>query len=134
MPQAKTKAASLKLTAAEMQMMRLLWSLGPATAKQVHEAALRERPDLAYAAVLRLLQVMHSKGQLSRDESQKAHVYAALAEQAKVQTSLISDLAQKAFAGSAKALVMTALRSHVSKAERAEIQRLLSQEHDADEN
>ncbi|GGW99318.1 hypothetical protein GCM10011282_01390 [Undibacterium macrobrachii] len=105
--------------------MRLLWVLGPATAKQVHEAAMKERPEIAYASVLRMLQVMHSKGQLRRDESQKAHVYAAVEEQDTLQTNLVKDLIQKAFSGSAKALVLAALRSHVSKEEREEIQKFL---------
>ncbi|MBR7798670.1 BlaI/MecI/CopY family transcriptional regulator [Undibacterium fentianense] len=114
-----------KPTAAEMELMRLLWVLGPATAKQVHEAAIKERPDLAYASVLRMLQVMHSKGQLRRDESQKAHVYAAVEEQDALQTNLVKDLIQKAFSGSAKALILSALRTHVSKEEREEIQKFL---------
>lgn len=114
-----------KPTAAEMELMRLLWVLGPATAKQVHEAATKERPEIAYASVLRMLQVMHSKGQLRRDESQKAHVYAAVEEQDTLQNNLVKDLIQKAFSGSAKALVLAALRSHVSKEEREEIQKFL---------
>ncbi len=114
-----------KPTSAEMELMRLLWVLGPATAKQVHEAALKERPEIAYASVLRMLQVMHSKGQLQRDESQKAHVYAAVEEQDALQTNLIKDLIQKAFSGSAKALVLAALRTQVSKEEREEIQKFL---------
>nr|WP_315481141.1 BlaI/MecI/CopY family transcriptional regulator [uncultured Undibacterium sp.] len=119
------KSSPPKPTAAEMELMRLLWVLGPATAKQVHEAALKERPEIAYASVLRMLQVMHSKGQLQRDESQKAHVYAAVEEQDTLQTNLVKDLIQKAFSGSAKALVLAALRSHVSKEEREEIQKFL---------
>eukprot|EP01030_Chromulinospumella_sphaerica_P024071 gene24071-24131_t len=63
-----------KPTPAELEMLRLLWASGPATAKQVHQAALASRPDMNYATVLRLLQVMHSKGILSRDESQRAHI------------------------------------------------------------
>ena len=128
--QKKSKVV-VKPTPAEMQMMRVLWEIGPSTAKQVHEHAMQERPDLAYASVLRLLQVMHGKGQLSRDESQRAHVYAAIAEQDSVQTNLIKDLVQKAFAGSAKALVLAALKTHVSKEERAEIQKLLNENKDA---
>ncbi len=128
--QKKSKVV-VKPTPAEMQMMRVLWEIGPSTAKQVHEYAVQERPDLAYASVLRLLQVMHGKGQLSRDESQRAHVYAAIAEQDSVQTNLIKDLVQKAFAGSAKALVLAALKTHVSKEERAEIQKLLNENKDA---
>lgn len=114
-----------KPTSAEMEMMRVFWEIGPSTAKQVHEFAQKTRPEIAYASVLRLLQVMHSKGQLSRDESQRAHVYAPIAEQDSVQTSLVKDLIQKAFSGSAKALVLAALKSHVSKEERAEIQKFL---------
>lgn len=119
------KSSPPKPTAAEMELMRLLWVLGPATAKQVHEAAMNERPEIAYASVLRMLQVMHNKGQLRRDESQKAHVYAAVEEQDTLQTNLVKDLIQKAFSGSAKALVLAALRSHVSKEEREEIQKFL---------
>ncbi len=114
-----------KPTAAEMEIFKLLWVLGPATAKQVHEAGVKERPELAYASVLRMLQVMHSKGLLARDESQRAHVYSAVEAQDDLQTNLVKDLIQKAFSGSAKALVLAALRSHVSKEERAEIQKFL---------
>ena len=118
-----------KPTAAELEMLRLLFALGPATAKQVHAAALDTRPDMNYATVLRLLQVMHTKGLLKRDESQRAHVYAPLQEQDAIQTNLLKDLIQKAFSGSGKALVLAALRGgHVSKKERAEIQALLDQE------
>ena len=118
-----------KPTAAELEMLRLLFALGPATAKQVHAAALDTRPDMNYATVLRLLQVMHTKGLLKRDESQRAHVYEPLQEQDAIQTNLLKELIQKAFSGSGKALVLAALRGgHVSKKERAEIQALLDQE------
>lgn len=118
-----------KPTPAELEMLRLLWASGPATAKQVHQAALSSRPDMNYATVLRLLQVMHSKGILSRDESQRAHIYAPAQAQDALQTNLLKELIQKAFAGSGKALVLAALRGgHVSKKERAEIQALLDQD------
>jgi predicted transcriptional regulator len=118
-----------KPTASELEMLRLLFALGPATAKQVHAAALETRPDMNYATVLRLLQVMHTKGLLIRDESQRAHVYAPAQEQDSLQTNLLKELIQKAFSGSGKALVLAALRGgHVSKKEREEIQALLDQE------
>jgi predicted transcriptional regulator len=124
-----TNVAPPKPTASELEMLRLLFALGPATAKQVHAAALETRPDMNYATVLRLLQVMHTKGLLTRDESQRAHVYAPAQEQDSIQTNLLKDLIQKAFSGSGKALVLAALRGgHVSKKERAEIQALLDQE------
>ncbi|WP_256080268.1 BlaI/MecI/CopY family transcriptional regulator [Massilia sp. YIM B04103] len=118
-----------KPTPSELEMLRLLFALGPATAKQVHQAALESRPEINYATVLRLLQVMHTKGLLARDESQRAHVYSAVQEQDSIQTGLLKDLINKAFAGSGKALVLAALRGgHVSAGERAEIQALLDEE------
>jgi predicted transcriptional regulator len=117
-----------KPTASELDMLRLLWQLGPATARQVHEAAVAARPDMAYANVLRLLQMMHTKGLLVRDESQRAHVYAPAQPQDTWQTSLIKDLINKAFAGSGKDLILAALRGHVSEHERAEIQSILDRE------
>jgi predicted transcriptional regulator len=118
-----------KPTPSELEMLRLLYALGPATARQVHQAALESRPDMQYATVLRLLQVMHTKGLLRRDESQKAHIYAPAQEQDSIQTSLLKELIHKAFAGSGKALIMAALKGgHVSPKERAEIQRMLDEE------
>ena len=121
-----------KPTAAELELLKVLWQHGPATAKAVHQQALQTRPDLASATVLRQLQLMHAKGLVTRDESQRSHVYAAKQPQGQLQTSLLRDFIGRAFAGSGKALVMAALRGHVSREERAEIQRLLA-EGDTDE-
>lgn len=118
-----------KPTAAELEMLRLLFALGPATARQVHAAAQESRPEINYATVLRLLQLMHAKGLLTRDASQRAHVYAPAQAQDAVQTRLLKDLIQKAFSGSGKALVLAALRGgHVSAQERQEIQALLDED------
>ncbi len=123
-----SKHATPKPTAAELEMLRILWQLGPATAKQVHQAAVDDRPDMAYATVLRLLQLMHTKGLLLRDESQRAHVYTPAQAQDSLQTNLIKDLIHKAFSGSGKDLILAALRGHVTQAERAEIQAILDQD------
>ena len=113
-------------TAAELNLLRVLWRIGAAAdAKQVHEALLPERPEASYATVLRQLQLMHGKGLLSRDESQRPQRYAPAQAQDKLQTHLLKDLIAKAFAGSGKALVLAALKGHVSAKERAEIQQLL---------
>ena len=117
-----------KPTAAELDLLQALWPLGPATAKQVHEAMLADKPDLAYGTVLRLMQIMHTKGILVRDESQRSHIYAPAQAQDALQTNLLKDLMHKAFAGSAKALVLAALRSGISRKERAEIEKMLKEE------
>jgi predicted transcriptional regulator len=121
-----------KPTPSELELLRILWQLGPSTAKQVHEAIAGDRPDMTAATVLRLLQLMHAKGLLLRDESQRAHVYAPAQPQDALQTSLVSELIAKAYSGSGKALVLAALRGHVSKKEREEIQAILSGEAGSD--
>lgn len=119
-------------TTAELDLLQVLWRLGPADAKAVHEALLPDRPDATYATVLRQLQVMHGKGLLSRDESQRPQLYAPLQAQDKLQQSLVKDFIAKAFAGSGKALVLAALKSHVSARERAEIRQLLARTGDGE--
>jgi len=114
-----------KPTAAELSLLRVIWPLGASTVKHVHEAAQKERPDMTYATVLRLMQIMHGKGLLIRDDSQRSHVYAPAHAQESLRTGLLKDLIHKAFAGSGKDLVMAALSGHVTKKEREEIRKLL---------
>jgi predicted transcriptional regulator len=116
-----------KPTAAELDLLRVIWRLGPSTVKDVHAARVRERPELSYATVLRLMQVMHGKGLLVRDESERSHVYAAAHAQDALQTNLLGELIAKAFAGSGKALVLAALNGHVTDKERDEIKRFLKE-------
>lgn len=118
-------------TPAELDLLRILWHLGPADAKQVYEALRLDRADASYATVLRQLQLMHGKGMLTRDESQRPQRYAAALAQEKLQTSLLKELISKVFSGSGKALVLTALKEHVSADERSEIETLLRRDDNA---
>ncbi|OZI37499.1 BlaI/MecI/CopY family transcriptional regulator [Bordetella genomosp. 10] len=116
----------VKPTSAELDVLQTIWEIGPSTVKQVHAAMAPARPELTYANVLRLMQIMHGKGLLARDERERSHVYAAAQSQKATQGGLVKDLIRKAFAGSGKALVLAALREgHVSKQDRAEIEALL---------
>ncbi|WP_338770281.1 BlaI/MecI/CopY family transcriptional regulator [Massilia sp. METH4] len=117
-----------KPTPAELELLQALWPLGSATARQVHEALHASRPDLGYGAVLRLMQVMHGKGLLIRDDSARSHVYAPAQPRDTLQTNLLKDLLQRAFAGSAKALVLAALKTGISRKDREEIERMLKEE------
>jgi predicted transcriptional regulator len=119
------KKALPKPTAAELDLLRVIWPLGEATVKQVYEAMQKDRPDMAQATVLRLMQIMHGKGLLIRNESQRSHIYAPAHAQDSLRTNLLKDLIHKAFSGSGKELVMAALRSHVTDEERKEIERFL---------
>jgi predicted transcriptional regulator len=120
--------APAKPTPAELDLLQVLWPMGSGTARQVHDEILKTRPEVTYATVLRLMQIMHSKGLLTRDESERSHVYAPVHAQESLQTNLLKDLMQRAFSGSAKALVLAALKTGISKKEREEIEELLKGE------
>jgi BlaI family transcriptional regulator, penicillinase repressor len=92
----------------ELAILRVLWSRGPSTVRDVHSDLSKVR-DLGYTTVLKLLQIMVEKGLVTRDESARTHVYQAAQGEESTQACLLNDLLQKAFQGSAAALVVRAL-------------------------
>jgi predicted transcriptional regulator len=114
-------------TPAELEILRVLWSRGPSTVREVHECLERERPT-GYTTVLKLMQIMTEKGLVSRDEAARAHVYVARAPEAQTQRQLVRDLLDRAFGGSATKLVMHALSARkASREELAGIRRMLDE-------
>jgi predicted transcriptional regulator len=114
-------------TAAELEILRVLWSLGPATVREVHEQLNRTKPA-GYTTVLKLMQIMAEKGLVARNEQQRAHVYQAACRQEDTQRQLVGDLVERAFGGSATQLVMQALAAkRASPEELAEIRRILDE-------
>ena len=114
-------------TEAELQILRVLWAQGPSTVRQVNER-LSEGREVGYTTTLKLMQIMADKGLVSRDESDRTHVYAARAGEDQTQRQLVSDLVDRAFGGSAAALVLQALNAHpASQAELEEIGRLIEE-------
>jgi predicted transcriptional regulator len=112
-------------TDAELAILQVLWREGPCTVRRVHEAL---GPEGAYTTTLKMLQIMHEKGLVHRDEAQRSHVYRAAVDEAKTQSTLVESLLDKAFAGSATKLVMRALSlKRASKSEVQELQRLLDE-------
>ena len=116
-----------KPTDAELEILTILWSRGPSTVRDVHEAICRRKPT-QYTTVLKLLQIMAEKGLVRRDEKQRAHVYEACRPREWTQRQLAGDLLQRAFAGSAKSLMLGALSARkASKEELAELRQLLDE-------
>ncbi len=108
-------------TPAELEILRVLWQLGPSTVREVQERLEAVRRT-GYTTVLKLLQIMTDKGLVRRDESERAHVYAATAPEAATQKQLVRDLVDRAFGGSASQLVLHALSAR--KASREELSRI----------
>ena len=112
-------------TDSELAILRILWERGPSTVRQVHEAQAGTR-DTGYTTTLKLMQIMADKGLVKRDESARTHVYAPLASEQQTQRQLLKDLVDRAFGGSAAALVLQALNADgASPAELKEIRKLL---------
>lgn len=103
-------------TDAELAILRVLWQRGASTVREVHEELSRTH-DSGYTTVLKLLQIMTDKGLVVRDESQRAHVYAARLSEQKTQRQLLGDLIDRAFGGSPAKLVMQALSASKASAE-----------------
>jgi predicted transcriptional regulator len=114
-----------KPTGAELAILRVLWRRGPSTVREVHAELQKER-ETGYTTVLKLLQIMTEKGLVTRDDTERAHVYQACPTEEQAQRSLVVDLLDRAFGGSAQQLVMRALTvRQASPEELAEIRRLL---------
>lgn len=112
-------------TAAELEILTVLWSRGASTVRDVHEAIATRKPT-QYTTVLKLLQIMAEKGIVQRNEAARAHLYRATHPMEWTQRQLAGDLLERAFGGSAKSLVMGALAARkTSKKELAEIRKLL---------
>ena len=121
------KDSPQKPTASELEILRVLWSRGPSTVREVHEA-LSEKKDLGYTTVLKLLQIMTAKGTVRRDEGQRAHVYKACQPATETKRQLVGDVLQRVFEGSASELMIHALEGRkTSKKELEELRRLLDE-------
>ncbi len=97
-------------TEAELEVLRVLWQQGECTVRQVHEVLAQDNP-VAYTTVLTTLQIMHQKGLVRRDASERAHVYSAVLSQRKAQKRFLGKLLHRVFEDSAAELVMQALGS-----------------------
>ena len=113
-------------TDGELEILQVLWELGPSTVRQIQEV-LDRRKRTGYTTVLKLMQIMAAKGRW-RDESQRTHVYRPRVPADKTQRQLVTDLMDRVFRGSAQKLVMQALNSkNVSREELSEIRSLLDE-------
>ena len=122
----KTNGKSLpRPTEAELELLRILWDKEPATVREIFDALNRERPS-GYTTVLKMLQIMTSKGLVIRDEANRAHVYRAAISQEAMQSKILKDLSLRLFSGSAAQLALHALAMEpASDTELEEIRALL---------
>jgi BlaI family penicillinase repressor len=116
-----------KPTESELEILSLLWQLKKATVREIHEK-LAESKDTGYTTTLKLMQIMHAKGLVSRDDASRTHIYFPSVDEKATQKGLVNNFMHAAFGGSAKNLVMQALgQGNPSKEEIEEIRAFLDQ-------
>jgi predicted transcriptional regulator len=116
----------IKPTESELEILQVLWSKDLASVREVHEE-LAKTKDVGYTTTLKLMQIMHEKGLVKRDDSFKTHIYQAAVSKERTQKHLLGKMIDTLFGGSPTELVIQALGNHkASPAELEEIQRLLN--------
>jgi len=114
-------------TDGELAILRVLWKHGPCTVRKVQEVLSLLRPT-GYTTALKLMQIMADKGLVSRDESQRTHIYHPRVSAEEIQQGLVRDLLDRAFAGAADQFVLQVLSvKRVSPEELAKIRKLLDE-------
>jgi BlaI family transcriptional regulator, penicillinase repressor len=115
----------IKPTESELEILQILWTRGLATVRDVHEE-LAGTKDVGYTTTLKLMQIMHEKGLVKRDNSVKTHIYQAAVNKEKTQKHLLGKMIDGLFGGSPTQLVIQALGEHKPSADELErIQALL---------
>ena len=120
-------AKYVKPTESELEILSILWEKDSATVREVHEE-LAKTKDAGYTTTLKLMQIMHEKGLVKRDESMRTHIYQPAVNREKTQKHLLNKMIDSLFGGSSTQLVLQALGSgdqKVSAEELAQIQNLI---------
>jgi predicted transcriptional regulator len=114
-------------TRGEMEILAALWDRGPSTVRDISEL-LNKKKATQYTTVLKLLQIMHQKGLVTRDEQSKAHIYAAAEPMEQTQKFAVTEMLEKMFSGSASRLIQQVLETKAaSREELAEIRQMISE-------
>lgn len=116
----------MKPTSSELSILTVLWTDGPSTVRQVNEQLNKQR-RVGYTNTLKMMQIMHDKGMLKRDESSRSHIYSSAIEPESVKRDLVTQMVDSVFDGSTSELLMHALGNYKpSKDEIEEIRKLIN--------
>ncbi|MEO8771462.1 MAG: BlaI/MecI/CopY family transcriptional regulator [Ferruginibacter sp.] len=121
------KSKLLKPTESEIEILSILWDRKNATVRTVHEELCKTK-DAGYTTTLKLMQIMFEKKLVTRDDSNKTHIYTAVVTKEKTQKQFLNRMIDSLFAGSSADLVLHALgQSNNTDAELEKIQHLIDE-------
>jgi BlaI family penicillinase repressor len=107
---------NIKPTDKELEILQVLWEKGPASVREVHEALGGEAAN-GYTTILKLMQIMHEKGTVTRQKRGKLHLYKAVHSEEVTRKQILDKFIDKVFKGSAAQLVISALGNKKSSPE-----------------
>ncbi|HKM92616.1 MAG TPA: BlaI/MecI/CopY family transcriptional regulator [Prolixibacteraceae bacterium] len=121
------KTQKITPTAAELEILNLLWEKQPCTVKEIHEK-LSQSKNVGYTTTLKIMQNMHGKGLLSRELNGRSHLYSTVFKSEETRGKLLDRFLESTFSGSASSLVMQLLgNKKTSTKELDEIKRIINQ-------
>jgi BlaI family penicillinase repressor len=109
----------IKPTDSEMEILKILWEKEGGTVRDVHDL-LSEKKSAGYTTTLKLMQIMHDKGLLHRNDETRSHVYSPAVKKESMQKQAVSKIIDGMFKGSPAKLIMHALGNHRASGEEIE--------------
>jgi predicted transcriptional regulator len=120
------KAKQIKPTESELEILAVLWANENATVRTVHDE-LTKTKEAGYTTTLKLMQIMHEKGLVTRNTESKTHIYTPAIDKEKTQMQIVNKMITNLFAGSSANMVMQALGGNkTSKEELVQIEELIA--------
>jgi len=107
-------------TKSELEILKVLWQLGPSTVRQVNIVLNEQSREVHYTSTLKLMQIMMEKELLKRNEDNMTHVYMAAVEEQKTKGELVDKFVSNLFEGSASKLMMHLVGTHKTSLEELE--------------
>lgn len=118
---------NIQPTQGELEILQILWKKGPSTVREVNEILnAAQDKSIGYTTTLKIMQIMFEKNLLSRNDSQRTHVYSAEVREGNIQSALLDRFLEAAYKGSASKLALHLLGNHKTTSdELAEIKALI---------
>ena len=124
---------SFKPTESELEILQILWEIGPLTVRQVNDLLNKQR-RVGYTTTLKIMQIMTDKEMLTRDTDSRSHIYSTTLQSKEVQSTIMDHILKTVFNGSRSKLVMQALGNHKASSEELEEIRKLIHKIEGDED
>jgi BlaI family penicillinase repressor len=119
------KPAKTVPTDQELEILKVIWRLGPSTVREVYLELLKQR-KIAYTTVLTMMGILERKGHLRKSQGERAYLYRAAKPKEQVTAGMVREFIDRVFSGSTKPLLVHLVEERgVSAQELAELQDLV---------